>query len=321
MNPQNRRDFLLSAAAGVAAAAAFPLRAESAAGSGAVVVSTWPFGKAANDQAFATMTSGGSGLDGIEKGINVTEADPNNAYVGLAGIPAADGVVSLDACIMTGPRHQAGSVAGLIGYKHPISVARRVMETTPHVMLVGAGAAEFAHKNGFEPGPKVSPKQKALWEKWKKEHASGQKTHDTIAMVLLAPDGHVYGGCSTSGLSYKLPGRVGDSPIIGSGLYVDDEVGAAGATGVGENVLRYCGSFQVVEMMRQGMHPMDACKEVIKRIAKLDPKGDDIQISFIAVDKQGRYGGAGSGPGFEFAVTTKEFSKVLPGGAGPGKHV
>jgi len=282
-----------------------------------LIVSTWPFGKPANEAALAALQRGGSGLDAVEQGIRVTESDPNNASVGLGGIPNADGVVQLDACIMSGPGHRAGSVAAVSGFRYPISIARRVMETTRHVMLAGEGAEDFAAREGFERGPKVSPKQKAAWKRWKEAQASkaggGTKppNHDTIALIALLADGTVFGGCSTSGWGYKIPGRVGDSPILGSGLYVDNDVGAAGATGVGENVMRYCGSFLVVELMRQGLHPQEACLETIRRIAKKDPLGFDLSINFIALDRQGRFGGAGTGKGFEYAATCEAFSSVF----------
>jgi isoaspartyl peptidase/L-asparaginase-like protein (Ntn-hydrolase superfamily) len=286
-------------------------------------VSTWPFGKPANEKALETFRNGGSGLDAIEQGIRVTESDPGNRSVGLAGIPNAAGIVQLDACIMSGPGHRGGSVGAVSGFKHPISIARGVMERTKHVMLVSAGAEAFAAEQGYEKGPKVSANERAAWKRWQKEEAAKaraaaeketanlKRNHDTIALIGLLPDGNVFGGCSTSGWGYKLPGRLGDSPILGSGLYVDNEVGAAGATGLGENVMRYCGSFLVVEFMRQGMHPQDACIETIKRIARLDPKGFDLAINFIALDKQGRFGAAGTGSGFEYAVTSSAFSKVV----------
>ena len=262
-------------------------------------VSTWPFGKPANEAALKVFQNGGSLLDAVEQGIGLIEQEGNSS-VGLSGIPNVEGVVQLDACIMTGPEHRAGSVAALEGILHPISVARRVMEKTPHVLLVGEGAQQFALKQGFplvESAAKKKADQKA--EKTKKE-----KNHDTIALVALGPDGNLYGGCSTSGWGGKLPGRVGDSPIIGSGLYVDNEVGAAGATGLGENVMRYCGSFLVVEFMRQGLTPEEACVATIKRIAGQDPRGLNLSINFVAIDKQGRYGAAGTGGGFSYSVTT-----------------
>lgn len=271
-------------------------------------VSTWPFGKPANEEALRVFESTGSLLDAIEKGIGVTESDASNSSVGLGGIPNSAGVVQLDACIMDGVGHRAGSVAALEGVRHPIAVARRVMEKTPHVMLVGEGARQFAIQQGFEivPTPTGSGTKDS-----KAKIPLDLEGHDTIAMVGLAPDGRVCGGCSTSGLGHKLPGRVGDSPILGGGLYVDQEVGAAGATGLGENVMRYCGSYQVVEFMRQGMSPEQACIETIKRIARIDPKGFDLAINFIAIDKKGRFGAAGTGTGFQYSVTHKGASVVM----------
>jgi N4-(beta-N-acetylglucosaminyl)-L-asparaginase len=279
-----------------------------------LVISTWPFGKPANEKALEVLKGGGSGLDAVEQGVRVTESDLTNPSVGLGGIPAAHGVVQLDACIMSGPGHKAGSVAAVEGFAHPVSIARRVMEETRHVMLVGDGAQDFARERGFEKGPKVTPGQKAAWEKWRKAQAAEKKkapNHDTIALLLLTPSGDVFGACSTSGWGYKIPGRVGDSPIIGGGLYVDNTVGGAGATGIGENVMRYCGSFLVVEFMRQGMSPVEACLATIHRIASLDPKGYDLSINFVALDKKGRYGAAGTGSGFQYAVSCDEFSKIL----------
>lgn len=279
-----------------------------------LIISTWPFGKPANEAALRAIGNGGTALDGVEQGIRFAEADPSNHSVGLAGLPNSAGVVQLDACIMNGPGHKAGSVGSLEGILHPISVARRVMEKTPHVMLVGAGALEFARKEGFAEISKLDERERKVIDNWKKTkgYTKGlEANHDTIALIVLAKDGTIAGGCSTSGLSGKLPGRVGDSPIIGSGLYVDDEVGGAGATGIGENVMRYCGSFMVVEYMRQGASPTEACIETIKRIAKKDPKGFDLSINFIALNKKGEFGAAGTGQGFQFSVTTPNFSGVL----------
>ncbi len=321
MTAMPRRRFLAAAAGTVAAGSASgrllaraPVPTSALQTRPPLVVSTWPFGQPANEAALAAIKSGASGLDAIERGIHVTESDASNPSVGLSGIPNADGRVQLDACIMSGPGHKAGAVGAVEGFRHPISIARRVMETTRHVFLVGQGAMDFAAAEGMERGPVVSDGQKAAWEKWRAAQAkakSEKKGHDTIAMVALLADGNLFGGCSTSGLGYKLPGRVGDSPIIGSGLYVDNEFGAAGATGIGENVMRYCGSFLVVEYIRQGLHPQDACLETIRRIAKMDPKGFDLSINFVAIDKQGRYGAAGTGSGFQYSVTCDEFSRVL----------
>ena len=255
-------------------------------------IATWPFGKLSCEAAVKIATESGSMLDAIEKGIWVTENDVKNASVGIGGMPNAAGAVELDACIMSGPDHNAGSVAGIQDILHPISVARLVMEKTPHVMLVGEGAKQFAIKQGHAATNLLTDKQKEKWQAWKKEQAAQPKVsednHDTIAMLGIDEKGDLYGGCSTSGWGYKIPGRVGDSPIIGSGLYVDNKVGAAGATGLGENVMRHCGSFLVVEMMRNGASPVEACEQAVNRIAELDPKNlDNLDINFIALNKKG----------------------------------
>lgn len=280
-----------------------------------LIISTWPFGKPANDRAWEILQSGGSALDAVEQGIRVTETGENNRSVGLQGQPNAAGFVQLDACIMDGATHRAGSVAGLEGIVHPISVARRVMEKTPHVMLVGRGARRFALAEGFESVDVANHEEKE--RQWEAAHPTphlnpqdvNAKNHDTIALLVLTNDGQLAGGCSTSGLAGKLPGRVGDSPIIGSGLYVDKEVGAAGATGVGENVMRFCGSFLVVEFMRSGLDPMTACQKAIERIAQIEPPGKKLGINFIAIDKQGRFGAAGTDD-FPFAITYSGVSEV-----------
>ena len=283
-----------------------------------LIVSTWGFGKPANEAALKVLLAGGSILDAVEQGIWVTESDPHNASVGLGGTPNAAGVVQLDACIMYGPGHRAGSVAALEGIRHPISAARRVMEKTSHVMLVGEGARRFALEQGLDAVP---PKAQGVGQAGQKEKSPAQsqpqtpggpqQNHDTLALLVLGADSNIAGGCSTSGLGKKMPGRVGDSPIIGSGLYVDNEVGAAGATGLGENIMRYCGSFLVVEYMRQGLSPEEACLETIRRIVRQEPKGAALEINFVALDKRGRFGAASSGRGFPYSVTTRTDSRVL----------
>jgi isoaspartyl peptidase/L-asparaginase-like protein (Ntn-hydrolase superfamily) len=289
-----------------------------------LIVSTWPFGKPANERALEVIQGGGGTLDGVEQGIRLTEADAENASVGIGGTPNADGVVQLDACIMDGPGHKGGSVAALEGILHPISVARRVMEKTPHVMLAGEGARQFALAEGLEAGQLLTDPQRRKWREWKDaqqaQDAAGDSHtgHDTISLLVLGTDGQLAGGCSTSGLGFKLPGRVGDSPILGSGLYVDNEVGAAGATGVGENVMRYCASFLIVEMIRGGAHPEQACVDAIRRIARTDPRGFDLSINFVAIDRHGRYGAAGTGDGFAFSVTTPGYSEILRSAAVKG---
>ena len=311
----NRRQFLTRSTLALAAVGAgcqsrHPLTSMNASTSQRpLIISTWPFGKPANDRALEVVRAGGTGLDAVVEGIGVAESDLHNNSVGAGGLPNAEGVVQLDACIMAGPGHRAGSVAALEGIQHPIAVARRVMEKTPHVMLVGAGAKQFARQQGFPEQDLNTPESQAQWRAWQARQ-TGDQGHDTIALLVLMPDGNVFGGCSTSGLAYKLPGRVGDSPIIGSGLYVDNDIGAAGATGIGENVMRYCGSFLAVEFMRRGASPEEACAETILRIARKDPKGIDLSINFIALDKQGRYGAAGVGTGFDYAVTHPGHSEV-----------
>jgi N4-(beta-N-acetylglucosaminyl)-L-asparaginase len=282
-------------------------------------VSTWKFGKAVNDAALKTVNEGGSMLDAIEKGIWVAESDAQNASVGLGGIPAANGAVQLDACIMNGPDHNAGSVAGMEEILHPVSVARKVMEETIHVMLVGEGAKQFALENGFQKTDLLTDQQRKSYEGYLEKNATEKEEqqkvdenhHDTIALVGVDAQGNLYGGCSTSGWGYKIPGRVGDSPIIGSGLYVDNEVGGAGATGIGENVMRYCASFMIVEEMRHGASPQEAIENVIERIAKKDPKkAEDLAINFVAINKSGETGAAGTSQGFTYAVTDPVNSEV-----------
>ena len=307
-----RRSFIGTVAGAAALGHSLSMNAaELAADKKPLFVSTWPFGKPANEDALKVFEKSGSILDAVEQGI--WNAEKDNSSVGLKGIPNAAGVVQLDACIMYGPGHKGGSVAALEGIAHPISVARRVMEKTKYVMLVGEGAKQFALSEGFKENAELTEKQKKSWEAWKAKQKPAEKGHDTISLLGLAPDGTLAGGCSTSGLGYKLPGRVGDSPILGSGLYVDNEVGAAGATGIGENVMRYCGSFMVVEFMRQGLHPQEACVKTIERIAKMDPKGANLEINFIALDKKGRFGAAGSGKNFPYSVTYPGYSQVLTG--------
>ncbi len=280
---------------------------------GPLMIATWPFGKTAVDVGLQTMAAGGSGLDGVEQGIRRIEELSSDGTVGLGGTPNAAGYPQLDACIMNGPDHNAGSVAGVEGIVHPITLARRVMEHSKHVMLVGEGARWFALDHGLK-SVDVSghAAKKETWLDRPRDAAAPKTTgHDTIALLALDANGDVFGGCSTSGAGRKLPGRVGDSPILGSGLYVDNSVGAAGATGLGENIMRHCGSFQIVELMRQGMHPQAACEEAIHRMAAGDPRGYELAACFIALDKQGRWGAAASNQNFPFAVGTPDGSEVV----------
>jgi isoaspartyl peptidase/L-asparaginase-like protein (Ntn-hydrolase superfamily) len=242
----------------------------------------------------------------------VAEEDAGNASVGYGGNPNSDGIVQVDAAIMWGPEHGAGSVAALEGIFHPISVARRVMEVSPHVMLVGSGALKFALDQGFERIELLTPEARERWEKWKKEKGAA-KNHDTIGVVALDGDGSLAASCSTSGAGFKHPGRVGDSPIIGSGLYVDNDAGAAAATGQGEDIMRHCACYAAVDRMARGLAPDEACLEALLQMARKDPKGTDISIGIVAVDKQGRCAGAGMRKGFPYAYGTAGEIQVAQG--------
>ncbi|MDP7016115.1 MAG: N(4)-(beta-N-acetylglucosaminyl)-L-asparaginase [Pirellulaceae bacterium] len=272
-----------------------------------LVISTWKHGLAANDAAWKVLSGGGRALDAVEQGVRVSESDPQVSSVGYGGLPDRDGDVTLDACIMD-ERGDCGSVAFLQHIKNPISVARRVMEKTPHVMLVGEGAYEFAIEQGFTKEDLLTDKAKAAWKKWREKNEKQLKpeinieNHDTIGLVAVDKKGNLSGACTTSGLAWKRHGRVGDSPIIGAGLYVDNAVGAAAATGMGEAVIRAVGSFLVVELMRQGNSPDDACRLATERVIEKNRNWRELQVGFIAIDKQGRFGGYCIQPGFDYAV-------------------
>ena len=268
----------------------------------AVMVATWTFGRAANEKGVQVLQSGGNALDAVEQGIQVIEADPTNSSVGFGGAPNAEGVVQVDAAIMWGPGHRAGSVAGLEGILHPISVARKVMENTQHVMLVGEGALKFALSCGFKQQDLTTEESRRKWREWQEKQQPPKEPHDTIGMVALDRHGDIAAGCSTSGWAYKLPGRVGDSPIIGSGLYVDNDIGGAAATGTGEEIMKYCISFLAVEHMRRGMHPGEACVEAVRRMFETNPENRDTGVGVVALNKHGEYGAAGMRKGFPYAV-------------------
>jgi L-asparaginase/N4-(beta-N-acetylglucosaminyl)-L-asparaginase len=276
-----------------------------------VVISTWKHGLAANAVAWKVLVGGGTALDAVELGVRESEADPKVTSVGYGGLPDREGHVTLDACIMD-EEGRCGSVAFLSHIKHPVSVARRVMEKTPHVMLVGEGALQFAIPEGFPKENLLTEESRRAWENWKARNPGPAKApnndenHDTIGMVAMDSKGNLSGACTTSGLAWKLPGRVGDSPIIGAGLYVDNEVGAAAATGVGEAVIRAVGSFLVVELMRQGNAAQEACRLATERVIHKNPNWRDVQVGFIALDKAGRFGGYCIQPGFDYAVYDRE---------------
>ncbi len=281
-----------------------------------IFIATWPFGQAACERSRSILAQKASLLDAVERGINLTELDPLISSVGYGGLPNADGVVQLDASFMDGRSHTAGSVAGLEGFPNPVSVARRVMEQTKHVMLVGEGAAQFARQQGFVERQLLTDDARHAWEKWRSEQPPRQlpaeKNHDTIALLGLAQDRHLVGGCSTSGMAFKLAGRVGDSPLIGAGLYVDGQVGAAGATGIGENVLRYCASFLIVEFMRQGLSPTAACEAAIRRIADGERQPPaKLSVNFVAINAAGQVGAAGTDQEFQCAITDNSQSMIV----------
>ena len=278
-----------------------------------VIVSTWNHGIPANEAAMKVIQGGGKAIDAIETGLRITEADPEGTSVGIGGAPDRDGHVTLDACIMdeTG---NAGSVCFLEDIVHPISVARRVMDKTPHVMLAGEGALQFALSEGFKRKDLLNEKSKENWQKWLKEKQYKPiiniENHDTISMLAIDKKGDISGGCTTSGLAYKMRGRVGDSPIIGAGLYVDNEVGGACATGLGEAVMKTLGSFLIVELMRQGYTPQEACEEGVRRIvAKQQFK--DMQIGYLAIDKKGNHGAYCIHKGFNYALYQSGNNKMF----------
>jgi isoaspartyl peptidase/L-asparaginase-like protein (Ntn-hydrolase superfamily) len=279
-----------------------------------LAISTWDFGKKANEEAWGILSAGGKALDAVEKGVMVIEADEKISSVGYGGLPDRDGRVALDACIMA-PDGNCGSVCSLEHIKHPISVARKIMEETPHVILVAEGALEFALSQGFTKENLLTKKAKEDWENWKK-HAKYQpkinvELHDTIGMLALDKSGDIAGACTTSGLAFKMRGRVGDSPIIGAGLYLDNEVGGAAATGLGEVVLKMLGSFLIVELMRQGSSPQAACEEAIHRIVTKQKGFKDFQVGFIAANKHGETGAFSIQKGFNYAIYQNGKNKVM----------
>ena len=279
-----------------------------------MVISTWNHGLAANEAAWKILNNKGKAIDAVEKGVMVTEADAENMTVGLGGLPDRDGHVTLDASIMD-ENGNAGSVCFLEHIVHPISVARKVMEKTPHVMLAGEGALQFALANGFKKENLLTEKAKKTWEEWKikakYKPVINIENHDTISMLAIDAHGNLSGACTTSGLAYKMHGRVGDSPIIGAGMYVDNEIGAAAATGMGELVMKTLGSFLIVEFMRNGYSPQEACEKAIDRIKQKLPNYKKFQIGYIAINKGGKTGAYSLHSGFNYAKYDKNGNRMI----------
>tara|TARA_B110000027_G_scaffold40450_2_gene44600 strand:- start:1985 stop:2980 length:996 start_codon:yes stop_codon:yes gene_type:complete len=279
------------------------------------VISTWNAGLQANKVAFEVLKNKGVAIDAIEKGLNVTESDLENTSVGIGGLPDANGDVTLDACIMD-HEFNCGSVSYLKNIENPISVARKVMEDTPHVMLSGKGAYDFAIQKDFKHQELLTESSKKMWKEWKLENnnvlpAINHENHDTIAMIALDEKGNLSTGCTTSGWAYKLGGRVGDSPIIGAGVYLDNQVGAACATGMGEAIIKICGSHAIVELMRNGSSPQEACKIAVQRIKNSNKDLKDLQVGFIAMNKNGEIGSYSLYSGFNYAYQDAQESKLI----------
>ncbi|MBK8956295.1 MAG: N(4)-(beta-N-acetylglucosaminyl)-L-asparaginase [Saprospiraceae bacterium] len=277
-----------------------------------LIIATWN-NKNAVSEAWNELSIGKSALDAVEAGARVPESDPEDTSVGYGGFPDREGKVTLDACIMDS-KGNAGSVVFLEDIKHPVSVARRVMEQTPHVILAGLGASQFAQEQGFITENLLTDKARKAYDNWKVKSkyspVINSERHDTIGILGLDQSGDLSGACSTSGLAFKMRGRVGDSPIIGAGLYVDNEIGAATATGLGEAVLKKVGAFSIVEMMRQGMHPQKACKEAIKRLMSINST-EPFQVGYIAMNKKGEIGAFSLLPGFQASIFSKKGFELL----------
>ena len=278
------------------------------------VISTWQHGMQANTEAWRILSQNGRSIDAVEKGVMVSESDPEVTSVGYGGAPDRDGKVTLDACIMN-ENGDCGAVAFLEHIKNPIAVARLVMEKTPHAMLAGDGALEFALEQGFSKENLLTEKAEIEWKNWlinsQYKPVINIENHDTIGMLAIDHEGNLSGACTTSGLGYKMHGRIGDSPIIGAGLYVDNEVGAACATGLGEAVIRQCGSFLIVELMRNGHSPENACKEAIRRIVKKEKDIKNLQVGFIAINKNGDIGSYSIHPGFDYALRDIKSNQMI----------
>jgi N4-(beta-N-acetylglucosaminyl)-L-asparaginase len=278
-----------------------------------VVIATWSV-EQATKKAWQSMQQGSSALDAVIAGCGVEEANAQGQSVGIGGLPDRDGRVTLDACVMN-EKGDYGAVLCMQNIKHPIAVAKKVMEDTPHVILAGVGAEEFAVSQGFKREDLLTEKSKKDWEYWKKtskyKPIINIENHDTIGMLAIDKNGTISGGCTTSGLAYKMAGRVGDSAIVGSGLFVDNEIGAATATGLGEEVLKTVGSYLIVELMRQGKSPQEACEQAILRIIEKTPNFEDFQVGYIAVNKKGETGAYSIHEGFTTTTYQDEKNTII----------
>ena len=279
-----------------------------------VCIATWPFGRLAATTASRLLQAGKPAVDAALAGAQAVEDDPTVDSVGLGGLPDRDGVVSLDACVMDGKTLSFGAVAALERIGNPAAVARLVMEKTPHVCLAGRGALEFALANGFKPANLLTPKSLEQWQKTKPKPPEPMPGHDTVTVLCLDVAGNLGGVCSTSGLAHKLPGRVGDSPIVGAGLYVDNQAGSAGATGVGEEIWRILGSHTIVTQMRSGKSPQEACESAVRLMHQVAARrGVHVtRAAFIALDPSGRHGAAATpGTNFEYALAKPSSLQLL----------
>ena len=274
-----------------------------------VVIATWSVAQA-TQKAWQSLQEGSSALDAVIAGCGVEEANAKGQSVGIGGLPDREGRVTLDACVMN-EKGNYGAVLCMQNIKHPIAVAKKVMEDTPHVIMAGVGAEQFAVSQGFKRENLLTEQSKKDWETWRQtskyKPIINIENHDTIGMLAIDTNGTISGGCTTSGLAYKMAGRVGDSAIIGSGLFVDNEIGAATATGLGEEVLKTVGSFLIVELMRQGKSPQQACEQAILRIIEKTPNIQDFQVGYIAVNKKGETGAYSIHEGF--TTTTYQHQK------------
>jgi len=275
-----------------------------------VIITTWNYPRA-NEAAIKTLYNNGNAMDAAEAGCRVLEADEENIYIGIGSLPDETGKVTLDSCVMDS-NGNCGSVAFLQNIVHPVSVARKVMEDTKHVMLVGEGARKFAISKGFKQRNLLTNESRKAWRDWLKDRRqmTPHEAHDTISMLVQDGNGDLAGACTSGGWAYKLHGRVGDSPIIGAGLFVDNEVGSAAATGLGEEVIKTTGSFLVVELMRQGYSPTKACEEALKRVIKAHNGNPDFQIGYIAMRKDGEVGSACLKWSFGYMVSKSGTSKL-----------